>query len=364
MDAPSILDRALVQRRADPNPSAPSRVTVDPEAVARNFVRLAALTPAECAAVVKADAYGHGIAAVGPALVRAGCRTFCVALLSEALTLRPLAPDATIYVLNGMFGDPAPARDNKLVPFLSSVEAIAEWPHDLPFALNVDTGMNRLGVTPNEAAQLHRRPVLVASHFACADEPGHPLNDRQAAAFAAARARFPDVPASLANSAALLTRDEHYDLVRPGIALYGVAPVHGTAGLEPTVKVEARVIQVRTVLAGETVGYGAAATMSRPSRIAIVSAGYADGLLRAAGGSDAWQGAPAFVNGADVRVAGRVSMDLIAVDVTDCACARGDLIELIGPHVPADVVAVHAGTIAYELFTGLSRRAERVVGSL
>lgn len=345
-------------------PQGYARLTIDPQAVARNWRTLAARTGAETAAVVKADAYGLGVENVAPALLAAGCKTFCVALVSEGLALRALAPDATIYVLNGVFDDPRPTIDARLIPFISDDAALREWP-DAPFALNVDTGMNRLGFTPWDAALVTRRPVLLASHFACADTPDHPLNATQEAAFAAIRNHLPTVPASLANSAALLTRPgSHYELARPGIALYGGASVDTHAPLEPAVKLEARIIQVRTAEPGTTVGYGAAQTLTRQSRIAIASLGYADGYLRAAGGSDARTGAPAAVNGTAVKLCGRVSMDLIAADVTGTFTERGDWLELFGPTVALADAADAAGTIGYELLTGLSRRAERVVGPL
>ena len=306
------------------------------------------------------------ILSASPPLARAGCRTFFVALQSEGTALRALLPDVEIYVLNGIFDAIDDARRDGLRPFLSSPAAIAAWPDGAPFALNVDTGMNRLGVSVEEAlAYDGPAPALLASHFACADTPDHALNTAQEAAFATVRRAFPDVPASFANSAAILTRPQaHYDLVRPGIAMYGGTAAEGTTPLEPTVRLEARVIQVRHAQAGESVGYGAAETLRRDSRIAIVSLGYADGYIRQAGGADLAAGAPAFVNGAPARLCGRVSMDLIAVDVTGAPCERGNFVELIGPNVPLDAVAAHAGTIGYELLTGLSRRAERVVGPL
>ncbi len=372
------MNAAFSARREDGIPASPppppssaacaARITIDPAAVARNWRTLRDRSRGECGAVVKADGYGLGIARVVPALAAEDCSTFFVALASEGVAvveaLGSAAAASTVYVLNGLF-DPLPARTHGLVPFVSSPAALGEWPDDLPFALNVDTGMNRLGFTPAEATAVTRRPVLLASHFACADTPDHPLNARQEAAFAFVRAAFPDVPASLANSAALLTRPAaHHDLVRPGIALYGGTAAEGVPPLEPVVALEARIVQVREAAAGETVGYGAAETLTRPSRIAIASLGYADGYLRAAGGSDGAAGAPAAVNGVRTRLVGRVSMDLVAVDVTDAPAARGDFVELIGPTVPLAEAAARAGTIDYELLTGLSRRAERRVGSL
>ncbi|MBJ3776653.1 alanine racemase [Acuticoccus mangrovi] len=340
------------------------RLTIDPEAVVRNWRRLAALTGAECAAVVKADAYGLGIERVAVPLAAAGCRTFFVALPTEAMRLRRLLPGVVIYVLNGVFDAVREAREAGLRPLISSLEALSEWPQGA-FALNVDTGMNRLGVTLAELGTVTRRPALLASHFAAADTPDHPLNVIQEANFAAARAMMSDVAASFANSAALLTRPtSHYDLVRPGIALYGAASAPTSVPLEPTVKLEARVVQVREAAAGETVGYGGAVTLTRPTRIAIASLGYADGYPRAAGSSDTAAGAPVAVAGRRTHLLGRVSMDLLAIDVTGIACARGDFVEIFGPTVGVDEVAARAGTIGYELLTGLSRRATRVTGPL
>ena len=230
---------------------------------------------ARAAPSLKADAYGLGVLQIAPSLARAGCSAYFVALPQEGLALRSLLPSATIYVLNGVFEDVREAVAARLVPFVSSMEALAEWPGQAPFALNVDTGMNRLGLAPDEAISVReRRPTLLASHFACADTPSHPLNARQEAAFAALREAFPETPASFANSAALLTRPQaHYDLVRPGIALYGGASAGPATALEPTAKLEARVIQVRHVPAGDPVGYGAAQSVRRPTRLAIALAG-------------------------------------------------------------------------------------------
>ncbi|MEM9223076.1 MAG: alanine racemase [Pseudomonadota bacterium] len=345
--------------------STTGHLTIDLSAIAANWASLAARTAAECGAVVKANAYGCGLEPVCRALARAGCRSFFVATAREGHALRTALPDVTIYVLNGVFEDVARAREARLIPFLSSQEALSEWPLDAPFALHVDTGFNRLGVTPDEAKALSVPPALLASHFACADTPDHPLNAIQEETFAHVRSAWGDVRASFANSAALISRpSSHHELVRPGIALYGGASVEGAPPLRATVRLEARVIQVRTAKAGQTVGYGAAETLTRDSRVAILAFGYADGYLRAGGGQDGARGAPAYVGGTKTRLLGRVSMDLIAVDVTDAPCRRGDWVELFGNHVPLDDVAAHAGTIGYELLTGLSRRADRRYASL
>jgi alanine racemase len=366
-EEPAVAPQSTVRATTPPGGASPgARITIDPEAVARNYRRLASWSRAECGAVVKADAYGLGIGAIAPALARAGCRTFFVALPQEGLALRALLPEAVIYVLNGTLGDPRPLVEANLRPFISSPDALAEWPQDVPFALNVDTGMNRLGLTVAEALETtHAAPALIASHFACADTPRHPQNALQEAAFSRVRAAFGDTPASFANSAALMTRPHtHHQLTRPGIALYGGVAAGSVQPLEPAVRLEARVVQVRKAQAGEAVGYGAAERLKGPTRLAIASAGYADGYLRASGGTDETMGAPAFVNGTMTRLVGRVSMDLVTVDVTDARCQRGDMIELFGPNVPLEAVARRAGTIGYELLTGLSGRAERRYGPL
>ncbi|MEM8550867.1 MAG: alanine racemase [Pseudomonadota bacterium] len=347
-----------------------THITLDPYAVARNWQRLDRISGSECGAVVKANGYGFGLETIAGPLAKAGCRTFFVATEAEGISLRGLLPDAIIYILNGIFGDPRPAMDAGLRPFLSCPEALQQWPGfsdnaPAPYALHVDTGMNRLGLAVEEALAVPARPVLLASHFASADTPDHPQNRAQEEAFATVRAHFSAVPASFANSAAVLTRPHtHYELTRPGIALYGGASAPTDVPLEPTAKLETRIIQVRSAKAGETVGYGAAERLTRDSRIAIASAGYADGYLRAAGGSDRAPGAPAAIEGVRTKLLGRVSMDLIAVDVTGINCARGDWIELFGPTVSVDEAAAAAGTIGYELLTGLSRRAARIIGPL
>ncbi len=205
-------------------------------------------------------------------------------------------------------------------------------------------------------------PDLLISHLACADTPDNPLNRRQLALFHEVRLQFPGIAASLANSAGVfLGSDYHFDLVRPGIAIYGGIAVQGvTNPMRPVVTVEARVLAVREADEGETVGYGATERLKEPARLAILAVGYADGYHRLAGGSDERAGASAWIRGQRARLVGRVSMDLIAIDVTHVpGVARGDWAELFGRHIPVDEVARHAGTIGYELLTGLGRRLER-----
>jgi alanine racemase len=355
---------------ADPGAGAGAVLTIDLAALAENWRTLARhCETAECAAVVKADAYGLGIEPAASALHRAGARTFFVALLSEAERLRAALPDAVIYVLNGL--PPGTAKRFTaldLRPVLGSPDEIAEWaPTGLPAALHIDTGMNRLGLTTEEArafaAAPTSRPALVMSHLACADEPDHPLNAVQAARFREIAALFAGVPASLANSAAtLLGAPYRFDLCRPGIALYGSNPIPSRQNpMRPVVGLDARIVQVRDVPAGESVGYGAAHIVRRDSRVAVLSLGYADGIIRAGGGSDDHPGAVVMAGGIPCPLIGRISMDLIAVDITDApGLSRGERIEILGAHRGVDDLAAAAGTIGYEILTGLGRRYRRV----
>ncbi len=375
-------------RGADPR-LAGGRLTIDLRALVDNYSLLAArAAPARVAGVVKADAYGLGAAEVGPALWNAGCRTFFVALPEEGIALRAALPDADIYILNGPFGpEAAPAYGaHRLLPVLGSQADISCWEAygwddgdtTRPCAIHVDTGMNRLGLTPEEALSFSTdnaltgalTPLLLMTHLACGDAPDHPLNRRQRESFESVTAAFPGVTSSLANSAGTFLGPEFaFDLVRPGIALYGGTPQGGIANpMKPVVTAEARVVQVREVKAGEAVGYGAAQTLARDSVVAVVSVGYADGYLRT--GSAAGvplraavaQGASGFVNGHHVPALGRITMDLTLFDVTDAgpdAVSPGDWIELFGPNVALDDAATAAGTISYELLTGLGRRYHR-----
>ncbi|RIY02430.1 alanine racemase [Aureimonas flava] len=349
-------------------------LTVDLGALARNHRRLAERAGgAAVAGVVKADAYGLGVAAVAPALHAAGCRTFFVAHLAEALRLRPALPgEAEIFVLNGLLpGDEPLCAASGFRPVLNSGEQLDAWGalgralgRALPAAIQVDSGMSRLGLAPGEVAGLVGDPsrldgietVLVMSHLACADEPDHPANAAQLAAFEALAAGLPAARRSLANSAGLFLGDRfRFDLARPGIALYGGAPTSGRPNpMEPVVRLDARVIQVREVPAGAGIGYGFAAVAERPMRLATLSVGYADGWLRASGNRGA-----AFFRGRRLPITGRVSMDSIIVEAGDAPLGAGVLVELIGPDATLDAAAAAAGTISYEILTALGHRYER-----
>jgi alanine racemase len=363
------------------DPSAPAFLTVDLGALVANYKALAARAPgAECGAAVKADAYGIGADRAVPALADAGCRTFFVATLAEARVVREVAREADSYVLDGLFPDTAPAfAEIGARPVLGSLPEIKEWAafcsdkgEPLAAAIHVDTGMNRLGLRAEEVAELARdeatlkaiSPALVMSHLACADEPANPMNEAQRRAFDVARAELPPMPASLANSAGIfLGEAHHYDLVRPGIALYGGRATGGAANpMKPVVRLEARIAQVREAGPGDTVGYGATRTLARRTLIATVAAGYADGIFRRLGAGDGEEGLTAWIGDHAAPILGRVSMDLITLDATDVPSnlvARGALVELLGDHVAIDDLADKAGTIGYEVLTSLGRRHQR-----
>ncbi|MEJ0012496.1 MAG: alanine racemase [Bauldia sp.] len=343
----------------------PTRLTIDLAALTANWRAVAAKVATETSAVVKADAYGMGIEFAGAALAKAGCRTFFVATADEGRRLRKAAPAATIYILAGLLpGEGAALVADNLRPVLGSMPEVAEWQAagaPIGAALHVDTGMNRLGVTPGEALAVdiaRTKPSLLMSHLVISEEPDHPLNRRQLDAFRAVRAAMPAVPASLANSAGVyLGRDFHFDLVRPGIALYGASPGPNVAApMNVVATAEARVLMVREAAPGETVGYGATRRLTRPTRIAVLGVGYADGYHRVSAGD----GAHVAIRGRPAPLLGRVSMDLMAVDATDIPGAtRGDWAELFGKQVPVDDVAARAGTVGYEFLTGLGKRYER-----
>ena len=357
-------------------------LTVDLAGIKANWRWLAAVAKgAECASAVKADAYGLGLEPVVAALWDAGCRTFFVATLVEGARLKAVLPNATAYILDGLMPGTAPVYPERgLRPVLGSLAEIAEWAAysrtvgaRLPAAVHIDTGMNRLGLPAAEVRALAAAPAplddftvsLVMSHMACADTLGSPMNGRQKAAFDALRAMLPAAPASLANSAGtLLGADYRYDIVRPGIALYGGRAIEGRPNpAAKVVRVEARILQIREAPAGDVVGYGATYTLTRPSRIATIATGYADGFLRSISGPIGRPPPPAYIGGYPAPIIGRVSMDVVTLDVTDVPPAmaqRGAWAELIGRHVQVDDLADSSGTIGYEVLTRLGPRFQRI----
>ncbi|MGC1464993.1 MAG: alanine racemase [Pseudolabrys sp.] len=363
-----------------PESEAGGVLTVDLGSIVANWQALARRAmPTECAAVIKADGYGCGIEPVAAILAKAGCRTFFVADLAEAKRARAVAPSAAIYVLNGLMPNTASVfADIHARPVIGSMVELAEWDafcsaHEWRggAALHVDTGMNRLGISAGEAAALAPRIrsenhgiTLLMSHLACAELPEHPLNDQQIKLFREVRVLYRGIPSSLANSSGVfLGSAAHCDMVRPGVALYGVNPTPGRSNpMRAVVELRGRIVQVRTVQRGETVGYDATWTAKRTTRIAITAVGYADGYLRAASATDDIPGGSAIVAGKRCMLAGRISMDLLAIDITDLpdgAGRRGDMATLIGDEITIDDLANAAGTIGYEVLTGLGRRYHR-----
>jgi alanine racemase len=356
-------------------------LTIDLAAIEANWKKLAGMTvPADCAAVIKADAYGCGLERVAARLVKAGCRTFFVADLGEGRRLRAVAPAAVIYLLNGILpGTMRGIADSNLRPVINSPAELAEWDAFVAThrwnggaALHVDTGINRLGLSAEDAAAIAPRVrsenhgfTLLMSHLACAERPNHPFTEKQTRLFRDVRAMFRGVPASLAASYGIFLGGAlHCDLVRPGAALFGVNPTPGRGNpMRPVVDLKGHILQVRSAAKGDSVGYGATFTAKRPSRIAIVAVGYADGYLRAAGGTESKTPAQVIVAGKRCPLAGRISMDLLAVDVTDLPegrARRGDLVTLIGGDIDVDQLAAWAGTIGYEVLTSLRGRYQRI----
>ncbi len=361
--------------------TSPGILTVDLDAIVANWRKLEkTAVPAECSAVIKADAYGCGLEPVARALAGAGCKTFFVATLDEARAARDALPSADIYVLDGFFqncGDTFAKINCR--PVIGDLNELAEW--DVfcrrsgwsgGAAIHIDTGINRLGLTLVEAQGIVPRInagdhgiTLVMSHLACAESLNHPLNARQVATFREIASLYSGVPASLSNSSGIYLGPQfQFDLVRPGAALYGVNPTpEADNPMQGVVELKARIVQLRNVERGDSVGYGGTWTARRPTKLAIVAAGYADGYFRAAGANDGTRGAEVVVAGKRCPVAGRISMDLMAIDITDLpdkTARRGHMATLIGEGITVDELAHHFGTIGYEVLTSLGSRYARI----
>ncbi len=341
-------------------------LTIDLDAIVANWRKLEkTAVPAECAGVVKANAYGCGTEPVARALAAAGCKTLFVATLDEAAAVRAAVPSATIYTLDGFFMNSGEAYAKiDCRPVIGDLNELAEW--DVfcrrtgwsgGAAIHIDTGMNRLGLTLAEAQGIIPRInagdhgiTLVMSHLVSAEQLNSPINAKQLTTFREIASLFSGVPASLSNSS--------------GAALYGVNPTpEADNPMQPVVGLKARIVQFRNIERGETVGYGGTWTARRPTRLAIVSAGYADGYFRAASANDGTRGAEVIVAGKRCPVAGRISMDLMAVDVTDLpanAARRGHMVTLLGEGITVDELAHHFGSIGYEVLTSLGSRYARV----
>ncbi|MBY6241721.1 alanine racemase [Methylosinus sp. Sm6] len=374
------IDRSARAPTSDSLPAQARAATlcVDLSALVANWRLLAARAPgADCAAVVKADAYGIGLEPAARALAAAGCRTFFVATAGEGERLRAVAPRAIVYVLEGLPQGGAPMLATaRLRPVLASLEEIREWGafgrsigRRLPAALQFDTGMNRLGLAPREAAAAAAaaqdiETTLVMSHFVCAQWAEDARNARQIAGFEEALRFFPGAPASLSNSSGIfLSQKPHYDLLRPGYALYGGNPTPCAPNpMRPVVRLEASVLAVRDIEVGETVGYDGVWTAARPTRLATLGLGYGDGLPAGASSLPGRAGAEAIIGDYRCPLVGRVSMDFVMLDVTDIpasAAHRGATAEILGETIGVDELAARSGTIGYEILTRLGRRYER-----
>ena len=355
-------------------------LTVNLGAIAANWRGLrdagrASGRPVDCAAVLKADAYGTGAIAVGPRLAADGCRQFFVAHIDEGVALRKVLPEHPIYVLNGLLAGTEPDFvEHGLTPVLNHLGQLNAWraaaqrfDRPLDAVVHVDTGMHRLGFGPEETQVLINergrlrglRLALLMSHLVVSEEPANPINGEQLSRFRAFVKAMPGAPTSLANSSGIfLGTDYHFDLMRPGAALYGINPLPGQPNpMLPTVTLHARILQTRRIDAMQTVGYGAAWRSARPSRVATIALGYADGYFRTL-----INRTHVHLAGQRVPVIGRISMDLVTIDVTDvpeAECQPGALVEVLGPHLTTDDLADHARTNAYEVMTALGRRYAR-----
>ncbi len=349
-------------------------LTIDLSALIANYRLFKRQTAGEVAGVLKADGYGLGATALASALLNDGCAQFFVATPDEGAAIRAIAEDAKIAVLGGLYHG---AEDfylyHHLIPVINSLDQLHRWrdfsvkeSFALPYWLHVDTGMNRLGLGADEWATLEADPgqaeplhmIGIMSHFACADEKDHALNDRQAERFAACARLFPDALKSLCNSSGVFrNKNWHHDLVRPGYALYGGNPTPEAENpMQRVVTLETPVLQTRRVKKGESVGYGAGHHFDQDTETATVALGYADGFLRAGSGK-----ARLYYKGQACPILGRVSMDLISVGIGHLADkpVPGAMMEVLGPHQSLDQLADDLGTIGYEILTSLGGRYGR-----
>ena len=353
-------------------------LSIDLTALQSNYRLLARKAgKAACGAAIKGDAYGVGVKPVAKALWAEGCRSFYVARPEEGAALREILPKAAITVLDGLYeGQAVFYRKHQLVPALTTLSQIRDWAKNgkgAPCSLHVDTGINRAGLQPSDwlaftgddklLSTLNIRMLM--SHLACGDDDQSPMNRQQLDRFTAIRKSVPHLKASLANSPGIfLGRSYAFDEVRPGVGLYGGNPTpYQKNPMKPVVTLDARILQVRNIQKGETVGYSATWKAERTSRIAIIAAGYADGVARKLSSSQPQGPAQVWLGGQRCPIVGRVSMDMMTIDVTDVPerkLAKATTAELLGKHISVDEAAGWAGTISYELLTHLGKRYARV----
>ncbi len=365
---------------ASPNPElAGAILRIDLGALRHNYKKLSAKAGVECGAAIKGEAYGVGMAETGAALWQAGCRKFFVARPEEGGSLRNVLRDAEIYVLDGLYPRAADYYVmHGLRPALTSLAQAEDWARHgkgKPCALHVDTGINRAGFDMREFLALAENAplnyklniALMMSHLACADSPKHPMNRKQLERFKYVKSFYPHVPASLANSSGIyLGKSYSLDMARPGVALYGGNPVLPKKNpMKPVVQLMAKVLQVRGLRKGETVGYSATWKAPRDSRIAILAAGYRDGIPRKLSSSKPEGLAQVWLGNRRCPIIGRVSMDMMCVDVSAAKNVLvGDEAEIFGKHISIDEAAGWASTISYELFTHLGTRYARTYAGL
>jgi alanine racemase len=351
-------------------------LTINLAALASNYALLARKSgSAECAAAIKGEAYGIGLEQTAKTLSKAGCNSYFVARPDEGATLRKILPKAAIYVLDGLYpGQSGFYRKHQLIPCLGTPDQVKDWATNgktQPCALHVDTGINRLGLSGRELAAIASDSrlnyklniALLMSHLACSDDVNNPMNARQLQRFSEAQKLYPHLRASFANSSGIFLGQKFaFDMTRPGIALYGGNPRPNARNpMQPVAHLHARVLQVRNVPKGETVGYSATWRAPRSSRIALLAAGYRDGIPRKLSSSGTGGPAQVWLGGKRCPIVGRVSMDMMCVDVSLAPRVKADdFAELFGKHISVDEVATWAGTISYEVLTHLGNRYERV----
>ena len=358
-----------------------TQLVVDLESLANNWKFLQSQFCGEiCGATTKANAYGIGIEPVITKLYAAGCRYFFVALPEEGEIVRKLAADAKVIILNGLLPNQAKYYQAfDLIPVLNCEEEFFEWMKTIqdsssqqPIFIHYDTGINRLGMQLNSLRKIAdsfptekiKNSLVIMTHLACADEPEHPKNNEQLSRFQEFKTIFPKASASMCNSAGIFLGPEfHFNIARPGIAIYGAKAVAAKSGLtKPIATLYARILQIRSVPVGESIGYGATFSLNRQSRIATIACGYADGFIRMINSQPKKHQPSVYLNGYRAPIIGRISMDQLQADVTgipESSIQRNSVVELFGEHISVDEVADWAGTIAYEVLTGLGPRVAR-----
>jgi alanine racemase len=367
-----------IELKIDPGVYSDSVIIIDLRAVRENYRTLKNILgdKSECAGTVKANAYGLGAVKVAEALAKEGCKKFFVATFEEAIKIRSVLKDETIYVLHGVYPHQEELfLEYKLTPVLNHLFQIEVWNKFalsnnliLPAIIHIDTAMSRLGVNEEDIEFLVNNKerlagielLYIMSHLASADELTSPLNKMQLEKLKQLASYFPNIPLSLCNSSGIFLGEEyHLDLCRPGCALYGLNPTpYSVNPMKPVVKLLAKILQIRHLKKDTTVGYSATFTAKAGSKLATISFGYADGYLRSLGNNSY-----CYIAGYKAPIIGRVSMDLITIDVTDIPEDKiylGAEVELLGENVTPDNIATQAGTLGYEILTNLGDRYKRI----